>query len=217
MPRTTAPLLSFGASGQIAKTQVYASWKGVPYVRRYVIPANPQTTKQTNNRDIWRMLGNAWLYMPSPVQAAFDTYAIGKPLTGRNKFFQDNQRVLAVSPPKEDLDGFIFSPGSRGGLPPTNLAITPGNDQLTFTADLPAVPTGWTLTASIAAAIPNQAPQDPFSGLWYVNRDTSTPDNNVITSIPGEIEYACGFFLEWTRPDGLTAYSISLFATGEPT
>lgn len=217
MPKTTAPLLSFGASGQIAKTQVYATWKGIPYARRYSIPANPNTLKQSNNRDIWRMLGQAWLYAPTPIQAAFDTYATGKPLTGRNKFFQDNQRALAGDPPKTDLEGFVFSPGARGGLPPTNLVATGGADQITFTADLPEVPAGWALTASIAAAIPNQAPQDTFSGTWFVNRDTTTPEENVVTGISIAQEYACGFFLEWTKPDGKTAYSISLFGLATTT
>ncbi|MBA7535642.1 hypothetical protein ES705_27900 [subsurface metagenome] len=50
MAKLKAPLLSFGASGQIAKTLVYLPWKGLNCVRSYVIPANPKTTGQVTQR-----------------------------------------------------------------------------------------------------------------------------------------------------------------------
>jgi len=43
MSKLTGPLLSFGARGQIGKAMVTSTWKGVPYARQYVVPANPQT------------------------------------------------------------------------------------------------------------------------------------------------------------------------------
>jgi len=46
-----APLLSFGASGAIAKALVYFGWKGLNVVREYVVPANPKTDPQTTQRD----------------------------------------------------------------------------------------------------------------------------------------------------------------------
>jgi len=55
MPKTTAPLLSFDARGQIAHTQVYSSWRGRPYVRRYSVGTNPNTSDQqlTRNAFTW--------------------------------------------------------------------------------------------------------------------------------------------------------------------
>jgi hypothetical protein len=38
------------ASGQIAKTLVYGDWKGIDVVRKYVIPANPNTAAQQTQR-----------------------------------------------------------------------------------------------------------------------------------------------------------------------
>ncbi len=50
MAKLKAPLLSFGASGAIAKAVVYFPWKGLNVAREYVIPANPKTTLQTTQR-----------------------------------------------------------------------------------------------------------------------------------------------------------------------
>ena len=47
----TAPLFSFTARGQIGKAIVYSVWKGVAYVRAYVIPGNPQSADQVIIRD----------------------------------------------------------------------------------------------------------------------------------------------------------------------
>jgi len=40
MAKVRGPLFSLGASGQLAKTLVYLSWKGLDTVREYVIPAS---------------------------------------------------------------------------------------------------------------------------------------------------------------------------------
>ena len=50
MAKLKAPLLSFGASGAIAKSLVYFPWKGLNVVREYVIPSNPKSTLQVTQR-----------------------------------------------------------------------------------------------------------------------------------------------------------------------
>ena len=62
MSKTIAPLLSLGASGQIAKTMVASRWKGINYMRRYVIPANPRTTGQQDQRAAVTASVKAWRY-----------------------------------------------------------------------------------------------------------------------------------------------------------
>lgn len=214
MPKTTAPLLSFGASGQIAKSMVYATWKGVPYVRRYTIPANPRSTKQVNNRNVWALINQAWLYAPSLVQLPFNGFAIGKPMTGRNKFFSENQKLLAVDPVATDLAGFVMSPGNAGGLPPSNLIVTPGVDSLVLTATIPDAPAGWSITQVVGAALFNQDPQDPFSGKWFTGFDATAAYSVNIAGLETGLEYVVGLWIEWLRPDGKTAYSINLTGTG---
>lgn len=217
MPKTTAPLLSFGAAGQIGNSMVFSKWKGVSYVRRYVIPANPKTVKQTANRDVFKMLNGAYLYAPAGIKQAFDAYAIGKPLTGRNKFFQDNQKLFSVDPKPAGIDGMIMSPGNGGGLPATNLTLTGGALQIGVAVTLPDVPAGWQLTAGIAAAVKQQTPTDEFTGKWFVVRNTLTPGGFDITGLAAATEYVVGFFLEWTKPDGSKAYSVSLSGTESTT
>lgn len=50
MAKVTGPLMSMSASGKIADAIVFGAWKGVNYVRQYVIPANPQSTGQGDQR-----------------------------------------------------------------------------------------------------------------------------------------------------------------------
>ena len=56
MAKVKGPLFSLSASGQIAKTLVYGDWKGIDVVRKYVIPANPNTAAQQTQRGYF---GNA--------------------------------------------------------------------------------------------------------------------------------------------------------------
>ena len=64
MAIVTAPLFSFRASGQLAKSLVYQQWKGLQDVRSYTVPSNPQSAGQVTQRgyfseavDLWHDLG----------------------------------------------------------------------------------------------------------------------------------------------------------------
>lgn len=50
MAKVNAPLFSFQASGQLAKSLVYTRWKGIDDVRSYATPANPRSTRQVTQR-----------------------------------------------------------------------------------------------------------------------------------------------------------------------
>jgi len=50
MAKVNAPLFSFNASGQLAKSLVYFGWKGLDVVRSFVTPSNPKTAGQTTQR-----------------------------------------------------------------------------------------------------------------------------------------------------------------------
>lgn len=60
MAKVTAPLLSLGASGKIANTLVASVWKGIPYMRQYVVPANPKTVDQVAHRAAFTAAVAAW-------------------------------------------------------------------------------------------------------------------------------------------------------------
>lgn len=217
MPKVSAPLLSMDARGQIGKAQVFSNWKGIAYARRYTVPANPNTVRQQQTRGGWRLLNEIWRYAPAAMQAPWNAFAQGKPLTGRNKFFQENQRRLAVDPQPLGLETLVFSPGAKGGVPGQNANATAGADQITVNQDVPEAPVGWNILASVAVAIPDQQIMDPFSGLVAVDRETVDIGTNVLTGLTAGGEYVVGTWLEWTRPDGQIAYSISNTLTATPT
>lgn len=214
MSKTIAPLLSFGASGQIAKTQVYSTWKGIPYVRRYAIPSNPNTADQQEVRSVFSFLNNVWKFAPTLMIEAFDAYASGQPLTGRNGLIKQNLSNLQTA---TDLDAFVFSPGAKSGIALAGLSLTAGNDLITVDATAPSLPTGWTLTSVAAAAIANE---DPHSSLLYIvaaASDSVAPYSFDITGLTGGQEYVVGAWAKYTRPDGTFAYGRSISDTATPT
>lgn len=54
MAKLTGPFFSLGASGAIAKTLVAFPWKGLNCLRKYVVPANPNTQPQQDQRGYLR-------------------------------------------------------------------------------------------------------------------------------------------------------------------
>lgn len=50
MAKLKAPLMSLGAAGQLGKALVFFGWKGLDVVREYVIPTNPDTQLQKDQR-----------------------------------------------------------------------------------------------------------------------------------------------------------------------
>jgi len=213
MSKVTAPLLSFGASGSVAKTQVYSKWKGRAYVRRHVIPANPNSAAQQLTRNAFTWLSNIWKNAPALLTAPWDLYAQGQVLTGRNAFIGQNTAILR---PETDNDLMIFSPGAKGGPAPTSVsaAATAGGTDVTIVPPTP--PTGWTVTRCVAAAIRQQ---DPQSGILYATAaasDAIDPYVAVITGLTAGQVYVVGGWVEYAKPDGSVAYSPSLNDTVTP-
>jgi len=85
MAKVTGPLMSLTGSGQVGKTIVFSRWKGQAYVRQLVIPANPQSADQGDNRMIVGGLGRA----ASAVKATSDyegqMIALNKIPSGQSK------------------------------------------------------------------------------------------------------------------------------------
>lgn len=71
------PLLSFGASGKLAKTLVFFGWKGLDVAREYVVPTNPRTAAQTTQRTLFTDMVAAWrnYFTNSPMRTAWDLSA----------------------------------------------------------------------------------------------------------------------------------------------
>lgn len=207
MAKTTAPLLSFGADGQLAKTMVYSTWRGIPYVRRHVIPANPRTTAQTLTRSTFALLREMWKINPPGGQAPWDAFAYGRPFTGFNKYIGENLRVLRG---EADFANFIGSPGARGGLPPVSVSpVAGGTGEIDVTAVAPTPPDGWTLVGLQAVAFLDQDPSAFFQGNIQFQEIANPATGVTFTGLTPTTDYAVSAWLEWTKPNGQTAYSVS--------
>lgn len=212
MAKVTAPLLSFGGTGQVGKSIVFANWRGVDYARRYVIPANPRTTAQQANRTTFGTLREMWKLAPSLVRAPWDLYAKGQKFLGLNAFQGEN--MLAVAG-QADMTDFVGSPGAKGGLPPTTFAAATGSSageiDLSFTNPTP--PTDWTLISAIGAAFPDQDPSAVFGGPLVADEDDMTMNAVTLTGLGSGVDCVAVGWLEWQKPNGDTAYSVSLADT----
>lgn len=209
MAKVQGPLLSMGGSGQIGQSQVYATWKGRPYVRRYVIPANPQTTEQTKTRTVFSLLNDLWRLAPSAFVAPWTSFAQGKVLTNRNAFLSKNTHFLRPkgSAAKDTLEGFFMSPGAKGGLATVAVFTTTGH-AIEASIDIPDVlPSGWTCVGIVVAAIPEQDPQDATDVRVLAESDAGGDPGDTVTATiaaPGDGDYAVAAWLVYQRTASAT-------------
>lgn len=117
MAKVTAPLFSFSASGAIGKALVYFGWKGIPVVRRFVVPANPQSPLQIAQRLIMHNAVDEWHLAKYDAvdHAAWDRYAgvVASAMSGFNAFVKkyiDTTRVPLV--PDPGWNGSILTGGA---------------------------------------------------------------------------------------------------------
>jgi hypothetical protein len=209
MARISGPFLSLGASGQVGSTVVASKWKGQPYLRQYVIPSNPQTAAQTATRSVFGWANEVWKRAGPEFQAPWDLFAQGQVKTGRNAFMGSMVTNLRG---QTDLSQMVFSPGAKGGLAATGLALTPGVGTMQGVITAPTLPTGWTITQGVLVAIRDQ---DPSSGVLYASYedvDASSPYDITLSGLAAGVYYV-GAYFEFAKPDGSTAYGPSISDT----
>ena len=88
MARVTGPLFSMSASGTVGKAITFSSWKGIPYVREYFIPSNPQSTNQTNLRGAWALVVAYWHTTNQGTKDTWNAFAAGTGKSGFNVFVE---------------------------------------------------------------------------------------------------------------------------------
>lgn len=90
MAKIKTPLLSLGASGSLGKSIVFGTWKGIATARQHVVPANPKTAAQTEQRDIMTKCVECWRggLTGDGVKAGWNKFATasGKAQSGFNAF-----------------------------------------------------------------------------------------------------------------------------------
>jgi hypothetical protein len=215
MAKVKGPLLSLDASGQIGKSQVYASWRGVKYARQHVTPANPRTTAQTTTRNAFQFADDQFKRMLTLAQSPFKEGERGRPLTARNIFIGAYVRNLRGD---ADFTNYVASPGVNGGLPLASFAATTGAGagEIDVSADIPPIPVGWTHDAVIYTAFLDRDPAaqmtdfaeeiEDLEAAWAAGPPRASTAG--FTGLNTGATYAVSAFLRSTRADGVTAYGI---------
>jgi hypothetical protein len=91
MAKVKGPLFSIDARGKIADAMVFGGWKGIPWVREYFIPQNPQSDLQVALRTIFTQGVTRWQTLSAPTKADWETAVGNKGVTmsGFNFFMSE--------------------------------------------------------------------------------------------------------------------------------
>lgn len=172
MSKLTGPCLSLSASGKLAKSIVYAAWKGIAYARQYVTPANPNTAGQQTQRGYLTSALALW-HDVTYVLLALDlanlnrgASILGRIMSGFNMYVKNyiNSKVAGATPiqiygtvetsvaaPNTEIDcsskESTVNVGLRYGYSPSSMPYSITRDEgavagTTHTFYMPAVTTG---------------------------------------------------------------------------
>lgn len=94
MVRVKAPLFSFSASGTLAKSAVFANWRGRDYVRRHAIPANPNSSAQQAVRALFKFITQDYSHLTAADISDWKTLALSQNITALNAQVRDASDLL---------------------------------------------------------------------------------------------------------------------------
>jgi len=212
MARLTAPLLSLGAAGQLGKALVFASWKGIPYARQYVIPENPKSTAQQEIRGIFYTLSEMWKRLPQLARDPWQAAVRGLALTDRNRHIQAN---VAILEDEVDMNELVMSVSSGQAIPPDSATFVPTAGTITVTPVAPTPPVGYTLTSMTAAYVPDGDASAKLTPTTVAAEETEAPYEIVFTTVPVDL-YQCAIWIKWTRDsDSKIFYSAAVRGTAD--
>lgn len=142
---------SLRAKGAIAKTIVYASWKGRPYMRVLVKPAQPRTSGQRSTRAVMGSSAPLFRTLTTTQQAVWATNAKTGNITPVNAFARYNIKYR-----KRNLGPANAPNVAAGSAPtaPTGLAVTGSKSQILATWTDSVTPNVWAVhvVAQLAGA-----------------------------------------------------------------
>lgn len=93
MVKVNGPMFSLSASGTLADAVTFAHWKGRPYVRERVIPANPKSGAQVGRRAMFRFLTQAWNALSDADKATYQDLADQLVASPFNAFISYNMQL----------------------------------------------------------------------------------------------------------------------------
>jgi hypothetical protein len=92
MVKLGGPAMSLEASGTIGNVLTFSKWKGRPYVRSRVVPANPKSDAQFGVRAMMKFLAQAWAALGASPQASWDLAAEARKISAFNAYQSANMK-----------------------------------------------------------------------------------------------------------------------------
>lgn len=144
------PLFSLSASGKIADSLVFMTWKGINDVRKYVIPANPNSANQQTQRGYLRSLVTLWhaIDWNAADQTAFNTWAsiANSAMSGFNRWIKEGIDAFVLGKEYRTVSALVVSAVLTTSFTVTAAAVV----GLTFTLNYGTSPTAMVETAAVA-------------------------------------------------------------------
>lgn len=99
MPKWVSPLFS-DIRNALGESVVFSMWKGRAYMRSYVKPANPKTTKQTAHRAVFEKLVKRWqaIIDTEDKKSAWNAEALPYQVSGYNLFMKFGRKSKISCP-----------------------------------------------------------------------------------------------------------------------
>ncbi len=172
MVKVQGPAFSMGASGKLGGAIVFSKWKGRPYVRELVKPANPRSGGQVSMRAMIKFLSQDWSGLGSSEKATWAAPAAAKVVSNFNAYVSSgakrNRSFLAPS------QSYPVVPGVAVDLMDTFTAVA-GVREITVTLNSVApvnVAWGymlfWSLSSGFTPAFSNLLTVVPANGITDV-------------------------------------------------
>jgi hypothetical protein len=142
MATVKAPLLSLEAAGKLANAIVFSKWKGRPYVRTLVTPANPKSGGQVGMRAMFKWLAQNWSALSAADKATWEDRADQLIVSPFNAYMSYNQFRW-----RDFLAPTSIYPEATTDTAPVEgvLAATAGVRSITVTQPITTANEGWAI------------------------------------------------------------------------
>ncbi len=183
---------------------VGARWKTTPYVRRYVIPANPQTAAQMLVRDAWAFLVSLGRRINSTVLKMF-TLPKPKTMSAFNRFMQINQA---------QIDGGLLTHATvkiaTGGLYIEPITAASHDSSNTMVVEWPTTIQGEALASDVAICLVFNVTKGTWGFSTTILRSVGMADVTIAGASP-DVMHVWMFFVQGTKQSSESEYFLGTY------
>lgn len=177
MVKVAGPAMSLEASGSLAGVMTFSKWKGRPYVRSLVRPANPKSGGQVGVRSLFKFISQNWAAIIDASKATWEDRAAQGVFSTFNAYMSYDQArwrdFLAPSQhfPADDAD----TPAVTGVI-----TAVPGVRSVTLTIPVTTANDGWGVLCFRSTQTGFDSAYDNLIGVGLIN----ATDDVVVVDTP---------------------------------